>query len=341
MIYSLCGIWCFLMKFISICLLYMSYLLNQYSNCNWTASGELECPNQKNGKRTSYDPEELYHHVEEISKPMSDAYSGLNRELDISVYTPRMTHPRQDFTFSQRKMSNFQHTENFCSGINKRQTKTPSSWTTNLDETNKIIKPLIPESSKQEAKPSVGMTSQIMWSRSPNLKKIHKSYNMYYFQTPFQKYYDIVNEIGQPTLINPLSKGMAIWQNPGASRKEYNIFKRIDIIDELCFNKYPYPHIGFLYTYVKLKIPVKNLNKVLSISGDVMYDVNKHILIVSGMSLNYNIALIALICMYVSGQISWYNICGNDLIRKMTHHKRLTNLKNQQQNMKILHTYLK
>lgn len=293
----------------------MSHLLNQYSNCNWTASGELECPDHDGDRRVFQTPHKSIHHVEEIYTPISDTYSGLSRELDVSVYAPRAIPPTNEEVFPRRKKSGF------CSSINNPLPQIPSSKMIEMGEPT------------QEAKP--------MWSSSPNPKKIHKNYNMYYFQTPLQKYNDMINEFGQPTLINTMSGGMAIWQKPSSSNKIYNIFKRIDIVDEQCFSKYPYPHIGFLYTHVKLKIPLRNLNKVLSISGDVMYDITKNILIIRGMSLNYNIALIALICLYVSGQISWYNICGNQLIHKMTHHKRLTNLKYQQRNMKILHSYLK
>lgn len=190
--------------------------------------------------------------------------------------------------------------------------------------------------------------TNIMWANSSPyhkyMTKTHKKskdkLNMYYFQLPIQKYYDLVTEIGQPNIINPHPGGISIWFNPGQTNPKYKIFQRIDIIDEQCFNSYPYPHIGFLYTYMKIKIPINKLNKVLSISSDIMYDINKHILIVRGMSINYNIALNALICLYVNGQVSWYSISGNDLVRKMTYHKRLRKIKHQNKNINILNKYI-
>lgn len=295
----------------------MSYSLNQYSHCNWTATGELECGEQE---QNLFEPH------------TSDMYSGLNRELQVSVYSPTesLSPKPSSFQNSSFQNSSFQNSSFQNSSFQKSIPRESNMSSLQFSNTN-----MIPTSSQSDL-------SQIMWSRSSTLyEKFKKKSNIYYFQTPFQKYIDFIQELGQPTMINPYQGGMAIWQNPGLNNKKYKIFKRIDIIDEQCFNSFPYPHIGFLYTHVKLNIPISNLNRVLSISGDIMYDPIKKNLIVRGMSLWYNVALIVLICQYIVGNISWYQIIGNNLVKKMTNYKNLSNLKIQKRNMKLLQTYIK
>jgi hypothetical protein len=224
----------------------------------------------------------------------AENYSGLNRELEISVY--RHDQP-QIFTRQPMRQSQV---------LTQPTSDPPPSET------------------------------QVMWSQQPkDYHKYKKHTNSYYFQTPFQKYLDLVAEFGPPTLVNPQPGGMAIWQNPNG------IFKRIVLVDEQIVNRFPQPHLGFLYTDVKIKIPIENLNKVLSISGDLMYDNIKKILTVRGMSINYNLALIALVCRYVTGHISWYQIIDGDYIRESVKYKKLIHPKHQQQNLKIISDYLK
>ena len=81
------------------------------------------------------------------------------------------------------------------------------------------------------------------------------------------------------------------------------------------------------------------LSKILSISGDIMYDINKKTIIIRGMSLGYNMALLALICQYVKGQITWYQIIESNLVHMVTDHRRLESSKFQQRNLKIIHKY--
>lgn len=368
----------------------MLHLLQQYSDCNWTASGELEChehhqnnlsPRLKNMTHTSMKPPSQS--MRESSHVMScasdvpsgssytpsgasytssskfmgqentffDKYSGLNRELDISVYAPKLLSPRclssnfQEAVGKNRSLntlilsqslpdsidiSNTQHASNIPRSLNTSQvyntSKTPNP--PNVSDTSIALN-------------APTMSAQIMWSRSTKYVDKFKMVNNYYFQTPFQKYYEIVDVIGPPTLINPQRGGMAIWQNPGLRNNDYRVFKQVKIVDEQCFNNFPYPHIGFLYTYVKIKIPITILNKVLSISGDIMYDPVKKLLIVRGMSFGYNLALIAIVCQYVMGNITWYQIIDNNLIKKSLTHKKLTNLKIQKQNMKIVQSCVK
>ena len=48
------------------------------------------------------------------------------------------------------------------------------------------------------------------------------------------------------------------------------------------------------------KLKIKNLNKILSISKDIKYDNGQHILSISGMCLNYCVALYWLIYRYIN-----------------------------------------
>jgi hypothetical protein len=162
----------------------------------------------------------------------------------------------------------------------------------------------------------------LQWSRVSRYP--HSHHQQYYFQTPFDKYYDLVKEMGSPTLVNPKPGGIATWHSPS-----YQFLKRIDIIDEQCYNRFPYPHVGFLYTYYPMIIPIDQVSHVLSLSGDILYDNVKHLLIVRGMSLYYNLSLTALVHRYVHDKVSWYQIVENDLVHYVTDHKRLMDPKYQ------------
>lgn len=301
-------------------------MLSQYSNCNWTATGQLECDQTPmEGFQRSHNPTTDYHsRTPPEGYHPSDSYSGLNRELAVSVYSPTPPDLRPSMSPQLRPSQQ--------AGSSPQVPTYAQLWSEAQQE--------IP--SPSTSSPSATISSQIVWNQIPkNYTKFKKTVNSYYFQTPFQKYHDLVGELGPPTVLNPNQCGMASWYRPGQMNPDYQIFDRIDILDEQCFNRFPYPHNGFLYTYVKIKIPLSILNKVLSISGDISYDPIKHLLVVRGMSINYNIAIISIICQFVSGKITWYNIIEYDLIKQQTHHKRLTNPKIQKRNLREVSNLLK
>ncbi len=189
--------------------------------------------------------------------------------------------------------------------------------------------------------PINGGNANLLWNnQSKYFNKFRTKVNKYYFQLPHQKYYELVDEFGQPTLINQNKGGIAIWQGSALKNTDFRAIKRIDLIDEQCFNSFPCPHIGFLYTYVKIIIPTNKIGNILSICGDIMYDPMKHIMVVRGMSLSYNIALIALVCLYINGKLTWYNIIEGNLVKQAIDHKQLTNKKTQKQNMAVINKYL-
>jgi len=289
--------------------------MNNYSNCSWTASGELDCggneqdvnPYQSGGLGPS-----TYAMVSQTMAPNGMGMDMGNRMSCGSQHVQETT-PHKAHDLSSGPMSGR------LSGHLSSSVETPLSGSTS------------------------GPSTQVNWSSLPlNFKKLRKNNqtNPYYFQTPKQKYNDLVGELGPPTVVDPQAGGLAIWMNPGRVNPKYQMFKRIEIHDEQVFNSFPYPHSGFLYTYVKIKIPIETLNHILSMCGDIMYDPIKEMLVVRGMSLGYNTAIIALICRYIMEEITWYNIIEYDLVKKMTHHKRLMNHRRQQRNMNILKSVL-
>src|SRR5207302_925958 len=137
-----------------------------------------------------------------------------------------------------------------------------------------------------------------VWTQSLEPKYTHLATGPnghYYFQLPSQKYQQLVEEFGPPMLLNPEPGGMAVWQRSALQSTPYAIFQRIDLVDEQTFNQFPVPHLGFLYTYVKMKIRMSQLGQVLSLCGDLFYDPIKKTLVIRGMSINYNVALLALV----------------------------------------------
>lgn len=176
-----------------------------------------------------------------------------------------------------------------------------------------------------EMSSSSGQSYELQWTRS--LKYPIKN-NQYYFQLPYNKYYELVTELGPPSLVDTRIGGCAVWDSQTLlTNPKFNVFKKIVIIDEQCYNTYPHSHIGFLYTVISLHIPLNLLNKVLSISGDITYDPIKHWLSVRGMSIGWNITMLSLIKDFVRGNISWYSISNSKLVRYATSVKKLTNQK--------------
>lgn len=212
----------------------------------------------------------------------SDVYSGLGRELEVSVYS---------------HISN-----NFDTPMNITQSEM--------------------------------MPSTLLWRKQSKIFK--NSRKQYYFQNAYNKYYELIKEFGQPTMCNNNAGGMAVWINHNNFPKEYRFIQRIDLIDEECYNPYPYPHIGFLYLYIKMDIPTNKLNNVLSISGDINYDMIKKLLCVRGMSMGYNLSLIWLVKKYTHGKISLYTIKDNNVLHKILSYKNLSNIANNHRILKSI-----
>jgi hypothetical protein len=176
-------------------------------------------------------------------------------------------------------------------------------------------------------------TSTPKWKSYSNYQK--KSDHNYYFQSPQIKFNDIVNDYGKPTLIDVKPKGMAIWNDV-----QDGLYSRIVIQDEEIYNKWPYPHIGFLYVYTKIDIPYHKVAQVLSISSDITYDIMSKTICIRGMALSYCNALLTLTCKLLSGDLSWYNIKGNNLPKEYLSIKNLTNEAKREENVKYIRKFL-
>ena len=285
------------------------------------------------------------------STDRTDRLSPLNREMEVSIYLPNKENQiNGDSTFAKNQCSS-----ELTVPITPVQTKPyanaisvdPNYWSSaNLNNTKKQL-PKATNDMKNYPKTSNQMVQnyrpsiRITWNQnSKYFQKFRTKVHKYYFQLPYQKYYQLVDELGPPSLINPNKGGIAIWQSSTLKKAGYPTIQRIDLVDEQCFNSFPCPHIGFLYTHVKIIIPMSKISNILSLCGDIMFDPIKNILVVRGMTLNYNLALIALICLYVNGRITWYNILEADLVRQALAHHQLTNRRVQKQNLAIINKYL-
>ena len=223
--------------------------------------------------------------------PPSENYSGLTRELEVSVYAPA-TASAPDIQ-SNYMPAHIQSTDQQNHTIN---------WS-NSNKYGEKIKP-------------------------------HGRRHKYYFNTPYQEYFALVGVLGQPSLVDPGVGGMAVWTH--MHNATYSFLERVEIVDEYVYNNFPYPHTGFVYTYIKLKIPTSMLNRVLSLCGDISYDPIKHVLKIRGMTLDYNIAMSLIVCLYVSGSLSWYNILERCSVRKVVDVKNLKDVKKCERNARIV-----
>lgn len=257
-----------------------------YNNCQWSASGELDC-----SQKSTY----MGHQFQIADMAPYENYSGLNRELDVSVYTPNN---RIETTYTR--------------------TTAPT-----------------PQQAQTQSLEQPSDTVNVQWGHIYTPSKKHKV--TYYFQSPKQKLYELLSEFGQPSSICTSYGGVAIWLYP----RNLEVFQRIDVVDETVFSQYPVPHVGFLYTYTKIKIPTTKLNLILNMSGDINYDINKHILIIRGMSISYNLSILYVICKYLNNKMSYYDIKQYDILKNATYHKKLNDPKIYRQHLTYVQKYIK
>lgn len=183
--------------------------------------------------------------------------------------------------------------------------------------------------------------SELKWSTISLAGQYKDKSPAYYFTTAREKLPILAQEFGEPTLINYNSGGSAIWDDTTLRAKGYDAFKEIKLTDEQVLNRFPITHAGNLYTSVKIIIPEDKIANVLSMTGDISYDPTKAILTVRGVSLNYDLSLISLICLYTYGRVSWYDILNKNLVKQSINYSYLKNPLTQQKNIEIINKYLK
>lgn len=147
-----------------------------------------------------------------------------------------------------------------------------------------------------------------------------KGYN---FISPYEKYNQLVSQYGYPDYLNPDKSGCAVWSNI----PDYPFIKKLELRDEQCYCNFPYQHISYIYTTTHLRLPYKKLHQIIDLYSGIMYDRNKKNIIIRGPSVQFNIAVLALICKYKKNQTSWYKILDDDLFKKAVSIKNLKNRK--------------
>lgn len=123
-------------------------------------------------------------------------------------------------------------------------------------------------------------------------------------------------ELGSPYLIDKNSKGFAVWNNSCLNKVYYGVFKRIELHDEVVNSELPFPHCKNVYTWVRLDVPINDLDKLQVITPNITYDMTKKWLCIGGSSLNCNLAMTTLICMYLRGELSLNQIQRYKLQKK-------------------------
>src|SRR6185437_1969214 len=99
------------------------------------------------------------------------------------------------------------------------------------EDTNAMLKVYAPGKSMM-VKPSLTPmpsfdSDDIQWNQKiKHMPYLKKRPNKYYFQIPYNKYYELVEEFGSPTLINPQKGGIAIWQHSALKNSKYHMIKR-------------------------------------------------------------------------------------------------------------------
>jgi len=256
--------------------------------------------------------------------------STLDRQMDINMITQNqhaMVGPAQN---------NFQNSLSNINYNNSPNSLVPISIGTNSPNSpnspNSLNSPNsnISNNSKSNKQPEPTKIN-LQWSSAISNKMTSKD-NKYYFQTPYHKYFELLNEFGEPSVLDMSSGGLAIWN----SFKLKGLYHRLEINDTPLYNKYPYPHIGFLYAYYKIDIPLSKLAQTLSISSDIKYDIIDKVLIVRGMSIGYCNALIALVIKYIRGEYSWYQIKNKNILGQVLSYKSLTNKNIRDENIKLI-----
>jgi hypothetical protein len=123
--------------------------------------------------------------------------------------------------------------------------------------------------------------------------KSNSGVNNFIHELPKKRYQDVVDEFGEPNVIQDEPNGFAIWNN-----KDY--FTKIVLQDESIKHLKPKPHCDFLYATINVFIPDKNISKVLNLSQSVYYDNLKRELTARCHFMGANVATLYLAMMIIN-----------------------------------------
>ena len=111
---------------------------------------------------------------------------------------------------------------------------------------------------------------------------IHKHYNTvdwtsrstpeYGSNAPTDRFSDVVDEFGQPDMIDRGVGGGAIWFG-GTLKRQNKPWEMVMIMDEAIPHDEPAKHADFLYSWIRLNIPSEAvMHDILRISDSISYD---------------------------------------------------------------------
>jgi len=126
----------------------------------------------------------------------------------------------------------------------------------------------------------------------------------------------VIKQLGPPSLTDPTHGGIALWSRGTLRKKGYRDLVRVEVIDEQVPVTVPVPHVSNLYVWVKIPMTNDQMDKILDLSPNFLYDQKKHLLIVRSKCLNTAIALAALVKLYAYGKLSIYQINNYQLMKK-------------------------
>lgn len=126
---------------------------------------------------------------------------------------------------------------------------------------------------------------------------------------------DLIRQIGIPDVTDSKYGGIAIWSKPTLKKKKYGFLSRVEIIDEQVPSTCPVQHNSNVYTWIKMKPNNEQQGKLLQLSKNFFYDRKKELMIIRSDSLDSCIAMGALLTLYLRGNVSYYNIVNNDMLK--------------------------
>ncbi len=131
-----------------------------------------------------------------------------------------------------------------------------------------------------------------------------------------QDIYKTILTLGYPSLYDTTNGGIAIWNRLDLKRTKFKFLKRVEVINENLVSHNPVNHISNTYIWVYLPLSSNQINQVLSLSNNFMYDRLKDVLIVRSSNVHRCIALASLIKLYSQGEVSMNKIYSKDLCKK-------------------------
>ena len=126
---------------------------------------------------------------------------------------------------------------------------------------------------------------------------------------------DLIRQIGVPDVTDMKYGGLAVWAKPTLKKKNFGFLRRVEIIDEQVGSTTPVPHNGNVYIWVRMKPNNEQQSKILQLSKNMFYDRKKELMIIRSNSLDTAVAMAALVILYLRGNVSYYNIVNNNMMK--------------------------